>query len=635
MMRKVKVASALVMAAVMAAAVPAAMSMAATTGSSTYVMTGGWPAPPEFQGNPYGDGGVGSGYPLIYSDLFQYQRHTNKIFFQEADSLKNVGNETIIHIRPNAKWQNGTPFTSKDVWAYYILINSDELTPYLDGLDGIQTPNAKTVIFKWRSPAPFDQLRDYLIAQGLNGLIDYNYYAKFVNETYALFKQAKPAVGSEPVGPFGLYISPTLQAKINKVYSAFEVSGPKEPMGTGPYEVVSVTPTQMLLKKWNGYWGAGSVHFEHVLLETVASPTQGYAGLDAGQLTVYNSGQATPLDVVKSVLAGNKNVVYYHWPDVASVSLEFDQAHAPFNELKFRQAVAYIVNRRAIQEADDYFGSVPAQAYIGMPRSVVSQWMPNSVIQKMTTYSSNSAKAAALLKQLGWHKGSNGKWVDPQGKVPLFTIGAYSGNQEHVNAAELVANQLTQFGLPTQVLAQNGSIYYGNAETGGKTKAGDFDMTVDWGDVAWGYTYPYYSLQEAYEGMLGEIDHLPTKEVDGTSEVNMTVTGPTGQKVNVYQALNTLAYGGTSAAQRTALISDLSYAANQNVLGLDLFLNAGGLFVNTAGIKGWPLSNDFVKDDRVVGPPLQNKFLLQEVIDLDTGETGFYQLENGMLSPKG
>jgi peptide/nickel transport system substrate-binding protein len=622
---------------------PMGTSMAATPagvraeqfGPSTFVVSGSWPAPPEFQGNPFGDGGVGTGWPLMYDTLVQFQRHTDKFYFHLATSVQNIGNEMIVHIRPDAKWQDGAPFTARDVWAYYMLNDSDPLDAYLDGKDGVLVLNSKTVAFKFRSPAPDAKLRLYLLSEGYNGLVSYQLYGKYAQRAFDIYSQAQPAHGGEPVGAFGLYISPKLQDELNKNWDAFTQSGPKMPMGTGPYEVKSVTATQMLLVKWPGYWDAKNVHFPEVLQETIASPTQGYAALDSGQLSEYNSGQATPLDVVKSVLKGNKYLVYYHWPDVASVGLLFDQAHYPFNNLKFREAIAYAINRNAIREAVDYFGQNSTYAFLGLPQLLADRYLSSSTLHSLTTYSYDPQKAATLLKQLGWHKNGSGQWVDPQGQVPNFTIGAYSGNQEHVNAAELVAEQLTAFGLPTKVLAQNGSIYYGDAETGGTNKTGEFDMTVDWTDIAWGYSYPYYSDQETYEGFFGEVMHLPTKVVDGVTELNYSPVGPNGKPVNVYSALNQLSYGASGSRQRQTLIDDLAWIANQNVLGFDLFDNAGGLFVNTQYVSGWPFANEFAKDHRIVGVPGNNGADIEKVVTLDTGESGWELLENGALSPKG
>jgi len=70
------------------------------------------------------------------------------------------------------------------------------------------------------------------------------------------------------------------------------------------------------------------------------------------------------------------------------------------------------------------------------------------------------------LKSIGWEKGAEGIWRDADGKSYNFIIAAPSDWQQTISAGEVIAEQLTAFGLPTKFKATDSSIYWGNVDKG-------------------------------------------------------------------------------------------------------------------------------------------------------------------------
>ncbi|MCL6442846.1 MAG: ABC transporter substrate-binding protein [Alicyclobacillus sp.] len=599
--------------------------------ASTFITTANFPQPAQWDGNPFGGSGIGDTWTYVYDSLFQYVRETDKIYPELGLSMMDKGNDTIVKLRKGVRWSDGKPFTSKDVWGYFMLNNGDGLTRWLTGLD---TPDPYTVVFHWKAPAPFPGLRHALIAQdGLIGLLPYHLFGKWEDQAAALLKQAKPAKKNQPAGPFGLYITPQLQQKLTEVWQSYQKFYLPEPIGTGPYVVLNHTSSEVRLQKNPYYWGKKTVHFPFVNLVAVSGDTQAYAMLRSGNLDYYNAG-APSQDVLNTLLNSNKNIVFYHWSDVASVGLMFNQAHPYFNDKRFRQAIIYALNRNQIRQVVQFYGTVPTTSLTGVAAVDLNKWTTPSIRQQMTDYSYAPQRAATLLRQLGWKKNASGQWEDPKGKVPNFTIGVFNGNPEHVQAAQIAADLLTQFGLPTHVVAQDGSVYWNNASNGDGGK-GQFDMSVDWADVAWGMTYPWQSLQATYEGGLANMMHLPQTTVNGQKQLNLTLPGPDGKKVDIKQAVDSLEFV-TDSAQRKKIISTLAWITNQNAFGVQLLTNAAGAWVSTQYVTGWPLESEFAKFNRVIdGNRYQSDPTTYEKInELNFGYAQQMELRLGTIRPR-
>lgn len=592
-------------------------------------MTGGWPKPPQYQGNPFGAGGVGAAWPLAFEGLFQFVRSTDKIYNRLAEAIEHNGDETLVVIRGNAAWQDGTPFTSKDVWAYYTLNNGAEVTKYLKS---IETPDEKTVLFKWRDPAPFEEMKNLFLAQDYQATIAYHLYQKYVDKAAELLKKAKPISVPDKEGPFGLDIDEDLRKELDKNWQEFIKSGPALPMGTGPFIVKRVTASDMLLEKNEKYWNAGKVAFNRIQIKNMdgTDPSVGYAMLKSGKVDIFDG--TPPKDILESVLASNKDLVHFRMFDPATIGMVFNLDHKPFDDPKFRQAVVYALDRAKIREVGNYYGQEADVSMSGMPQSELAKWVNPDVREKMTKFTYDPNKAAELLEQLGWTKGSDGKWKDPKGKTPEFVIGVNGSWGPAVNSGQVAAEQLTKFGLPTKLMAVDGSVYYKNS-TEGNEGEGAYDMSVDWVDVSWGFMFPWNSMRNFYWWGLGNMAHLPrVKDGPDEGKLDLKLTGPDGQSFDVDQTLRKIPYMQTDEERRVAL-SNMAYGTNEMAFGVGFFQNTTGMWGNNKTVKGWPMADridEFNRDYPIPEDPDD----IEAVAETNLGFAGFTLMVEGNISPR-
>ena len=160
----------------------------------------------QFIANQNSEVGTSTFGDFAFEGLIRYQRGTDDIALQLAESYEHVGNKTIFKLRPNIKWSDGEPFTSKDIWCFYQICHNSPV----NFLTSIETPDDLTVEFVWAEPAPFEDLRIMLIAQEVHhGRIPYHIYGEFAEKRYELLQKAPLLTEEQKAqgirGPFGRY----------------------------------------------------------------------------------------------------------------------------------------------------------------------------------------------------------------------------------------------------------------------------------------------------------------------------------------------------------------------------------------------------------------------------------------------
>jgi len=555
---------------------------------SLYREIGNWPLPSQYQGNPFASGGIGTAYTFVYSGLVQYVRSTDKVYDRIAQSIENPSsNETIVHLRHDVKWNDGQPFTSKDVWAYYILNNGTGLTHYLTA---IQTPDPYTVVFKWTNPSPIDQLKELLLSGSQQDTIPYHFYKKWVDSASAILAEAKVDHNPKDQGKmaFGLDITSKLQAKLNSNWQEFQKHGPKYPLGSGAYEVKSVTANEMILVPNPYYYDLQNLHFKKIELKAIPDLNQQYGLLRAGGLDRADS--TPPQDILESILGANRNLVHYQMLGTGSTGFMFNVAHKPLDNQKFRQAVVYALDRNKIRQVANYYGLTTDPSAAGMSQSFVSKWVPSGILSQFTKFTYDPSRATVLLKSIGWTKGKDGNWKDENGKTHILMIAAPNNNAWFVNSGQVVSEQLTKFGLPTKFEAVDPSVYYGNVNNG----SGKYDMSIDFMDVSWSFTFPWFSMSNAYWDSSWKEAHIPD---NGNGQAKWISKGYDGKTVNVSQLLNQIPYM-QNASERKHAIGEIAYVTNQTAWSVNLFQNVTGTWYNMKTIGGVPWQQGIAKYDR-------------------------------------
>ena len=90
--------------------------------------------------------GTDAGPMIMYGveGLVQYVRTTNTYYYLLAESVKSdESGNTIIKLRSNANWHDGTPFIADDVIAFYAIDYQNDICKYFKSVEKVDEKPSK------------------------------------------------------------------------------------------------------------------------------------------------------------------------------------------------------------------------------------------------------------------------------------------------------------------------------------------------------------------------------------------------------------------------------------------------------------------------------------------------------------
>lgn len=253
----------------------------------------------------------------------------------------------------------------------------------------------------------------------------------------------------------------------------------KEDAGTGPFTIESVQPDSITLKAYPGYWGKGP-YVGTVEFRFISEPTTALTALRTGEVDWTDN---IPPQNVDS-LAGDDSVRFKSVPSVDYWYLAMNFDRKPFDNPKFREAVAYALDRKAITEAAKFDAATVNQTAI--PKG--SYWYDD-----YAPYSHDPGKARSLLKQAG----INGATME------LMVTSEYP---ETVQAAQVISAELGKVGIKVKIDVEDFGTWLD------RESKGNFDsFMLGWlGNVD---PFGYYDSQHRCGGS-NNYQHYCNKQVD-------------------------------------------------------------------------------------------------------------------------
>ncbi len=201
-----------------------------------------------------------------------------------------------------------------------------------------------------------------------------------------------------------------------------------------------------------------------------------YLALQQGDVDMvwgYSTGVA---GTYQDVLAGDENVSLVNVAAAnAPAVLAFNNAKGLFTDENLRQAVSYALDYDAFKT---YFGS----AYAQIPNR---GFVPETTVgykqtEQLTT---DTAKAQEYMAAAGYsEKNADGFYVNDAGQIASFTLTVNAAKEAHVGYAEMIKNQLEQFGIQVDLDAVDKDSY--NAKTSNKFSENNITMEA----AIYGYT---------------------------------------------------------------------------------------------------------------------------------------------------
>jgi peptide/nickel transport system substrate-binding protein len=463
--------------------------------------------------------------PLVYDNLLN---DTRTPWLANDYSWSADARTLTFTIRHGVQWSDGQAFTAADVVFTFNLLNEHpELDLMSDWrvLSSVKQEGADKVIMAFRQPA--------------------------VPSFYQVASQT-PIV---PQHIWSGYATPATQVV-------------KAPVGTGPFTMSECTGQNIRYSRNPTYWQKGVPY-----LDTVNYPA--FVDNDPANLSVATGqaqwgGQFIPnIDTYYGARDPTHNK--YWFPPINNINIWFNVKRSPFNNKLVRQAFAYAIDRGSVSRIGEY-GYEPPGNQTGVLSPTFDSWIDHGQAAKYN-YKFDQAKAAGLLQQAGYTKGSSGIYQDSSGKKLSFSIIDLAGYTDWVASVQAIQDNLKQLGIELKAQNLDSSTYFDKLFTG------NFDLAYGSLNTSPGPT-PYYELRNTLDSAT-------------TAALGATAAGDYGRYNN--PAADTLfdQFGATTdSGKQHDLIEQVEAIMLEDVPVIPITEGVAWYEYSTLDLGGWPTAAD-------------------------------------------
>src|SRR6476661_362120 len=244
----------------------------------------------------------------------------------------------------------------------------------------------------------------------------------------------------------------------------------KTPVSTGPFKVASYNGRQLVLERRPDYWQADKVKVKKIVLEGQYDAAQAALKLRSGQLDAYWGEIPNPKKTF--VDADPKNNHFYYAPNGMTVLTGNDEK-PPFNDVEFREAISYAMNKQDMSVKATYGVMKPA-SQTGLKLPSMASLLPASYGGEDTVMPFDLGKANSLLDAAGYKKGADGKRTMPDGSPLAVNFSVQAGFIDYQAIADVVVKGLNDAGVNAKVTASAPD------SVDGQKKSGDFQLMLEY-----------------------------------------------------------------------------------------------------------------------------------------------------------
>jgi peptide/nickel transport system substrate-binding protein len=331
----------------------------------------------------------------------------------ESWSVSPDGLTWTFHFVRNAKWHDGTPFTSAD-----FKFTLDYCTDYPDFNEDLQCGfyiNYISTIIETETPDP---------------------YTAIVHM-------------SEPLADFGhswFWVLPKHVWENVPKDEALTTYQNLPPIGTGPFKYVDSKINEFVLLEANKEYFLGAPKIDKILLKYYADPDTMVQALVAGEVDAI----VPPSGAVEK-LKTEENIKVETWPSRSISELGFNLWDDPastgnpaLKDVKFREAIAHAINKEEIAKLAYHDLAQPAESVL-TPSMAAYYWEP-SAAEKVGF---DLDKANQILDDLGyaWNEDHTSR-IDPSTGEPFkLTCHVTNDATELISAGTLMINWFDEIGI--------------------------------------------------------------------------------------------------------------------------------------------------------------------------------------------
>lgn len=368
------------------------------------------------------------------------------------------GKELTIWLQPKAKWSNGKPVTATDVYDSFAALAEAGKDSY--ELADVKIVNPHEVLFV-RGSTPFNMFENQVLQQVV-----------VPAQTYGRFVPAgiwKIIAESEYIGPNKklqklAQVQTSKLATLGDALEKYQTPVAAGELSDGPFVITGFNAGEVTAKKNPLYWDAKIIKVQQALLYNDTGNQSVWAMMMGAKTDQATSAMPQNVEQEGSRTPGN------HFFAIATYSpsgLLFDEHDYPYNMVKVRQALAYMINRVDASLVEmPYTPPKDIPLVDGMGNGTMNAYLSPKQVKSLNPYSFNLSKGAALLKSAGMKQGPNGQWMLSNGQPWKMTLYVPAGYSDWIQGAAFISHELTSEGIQTTSDVVNDTAFAQQQETG-------------------------------------------------------------------------------------------------------------------------------------------------------------------------
>ncbi|MET9023287.1 ABC transporter substrate-binding protein [Actinopolymorpha sp. NPDC004070] len=302
----------------------------------------------------------------------------------------------------------------------------------------------------------------------------------------------------------------------------------KNPNGTGPFKVGSFNGRRLELVRRADYWQASKVKVSKLVLEGQPDATQALLQLRSGKLDFYSGEIPNPR---KAFVSSNPKLNHVWYAPNGITALAPNLKKAPFNDVKFREAMAYAINKQdATLKATYNMMHVASQSGLVMPNR--ESMLPEPYTAENTTLPLDLAKAGKLLDAAGYKKGADGFRTNKDGSPLTIKFSVQAGWIDYEAMADSITASFRKLGLNVkEVKSPPDTVDLAK-------KTGQFDMMINFVGSGCDYANGLGATLETAQiptksEVRGNVERFSDPAVDQAVKSLQATTGPAAVKKQV------------------------------------------------------------------------------------------------------
>jgi len=353
----------------------------------------------------------------------------------EVPTLENGGvakDELSVtyHLRPNAKWQDGVPITSKDVAFTWRAIMSPrnnviERNGY-ELVSSVDTPDDRTIVFHLKQK-----------------------FSPFVNTVFAESDDAFEVLPEHLLG---------------KLPDINHIPFNSNPIGSGPFKLKEWARGDHITLVANDGYFLGAPKLKEIIIKFIPDENT-----ELNQLRTHDLDwqfEASPNEYKGLLTVPDIKVILQDRNEYELVQM--NTKHPPLDDVRVRQAIVYAIDNQKLTH-DLTAGSATA-ADQDLPPFMWAH------AQDITRYPFNPEKSKALLAAAGWEPGPSG-FLEKNGQRLTLVLATNVSNATRRLAVVQVQNMLRAVGIDVEIKFYLGSLLFATKPEGGILQNGRYDLS--------------------------------------------------------------------------------------------------------------------------------------------------------------